>query len=422
MRKLLDTLMFVYFSLFAIAANGEKSQSIKFSDLATLVKEKNGYLKAEQSKISSKESRVGYLSRSFLPKVSSSLGSETFKTASKSSQSQEFWSVGTSVNLYNGGRDQLEENLRLKDLELSKGEYKVAYILQLREAQIAYWEIVSTLKLIELRREESKKNQELLSSAKRRLGAGLTTTADVLQFELHRSKLEQEIERLHLRLDEAKSRLGAILGISDSHGIELGDELPHTIVMDIESLQVSEQIELKQTARSQDIEAIKSQSEGRGWMPQLDLYASRGVPTLSDEESRAELKESESKAGVLLTFDLGKMWDSMAEKKALDFKGRALNQKKEQKSLELKLMDQELRHDFSVTSKILDESEKIIDKTSDFLKLTQAEYARGLRNGPDLLGALRQYHESLEASVNLKFSLLKTKAILTGVVSRDDLN
>lgn len=411
-------LIFGFFQ-FASAASEINSQTIKFVDLATLVKEKNGHLKAEQMNISANESRTGHWARSFFPQISGAFGSEELKTGAQSSKGQEYWSIGASVNLFNGGRDRLEERLRSMELEYSKGEYNLSYIFNLREAQIAFWEISASQKLIDLRQEELKKNQEYLNSAKRRVGAGLTTKADVVQFELHKSKLEQEIEQIHLRVDEAKSRLGAILSINDAHGIELNDELPRSIALEVAPMQPQDQIEIKQNQKAQSIEMLRSQSEGRWWLPQLDLYASHGIPALSHEEDRALLNEKETLTGVRLTLDLGKGWGSQAEKKARDFKAKSLGYKVEQKMLELRLLDQELRHDFAVSSKLFDDNEKIILKSSEFLKLTEVEYARGLRNGPDLLGAVRQYYEALEKSVGLRFSLLKTKASLQSLVSKD---
>ena len=125
------------------AENKKSPPTIKFVELASLVKENSLQIKSEQMNVSVNESRTGHLARSFLPQISGTVGSESLKTAAPTTQNNGFWSLGASLNIYNGGRDQIEDEVRKRDLEIAKGEQNISFAVGLRESQIAYWEIVA---------------------------------------------------------------------------------------------------------------------------------------------------------------------------------------------------------------------------------------------------------------------------------------
>lgn len=403
------------------AEEGNKSSvAIQFAALPNLLKEKSGNIKAAQMNISANEERTGHLTRSFLPQVYGSVGHENFKAGSRSSKSQGYWNVGASLNLYRGGKDQLVSEINEKQLSLSKTEFALGYARELQIAQSTYWEIVSLEKVINLRKEELKKNNENLLAARRRAGAGITTNADAVQFELNKAKLEQEIEQIHLKSDQAKSRLAAVLGIENSHDMTVTDDFPKELPFVGNELNVKEQLDLKSIKTSQAVEGMKADYEGRWWTPHLDVYASYGIPSLSDEEDRALLEEKETVVGIKLTIDLGQGLTSHSEAKAKQFEAKGLEFKANQKEREVLLLDKEIRHDISISSKLLSENEKNVTKAQELLKLTQSEFARGLKNGPDLMGAVRQYYETLERSVELNYVILKSHAELQSLVSKED--
>lgn len=403
-----------------VVAKENDSVAIQFSDLPKLLKEKSGNVKAAQMNISANEERTGHLTRSFLPQIYGSIGQENYKVESRSSKYQGYWNVGASLNLYRGGKDQLISEISDKQLNLSKTEFALSFSQGLLLAQSTYWEIVALEKVIELRKEELKNNHENFLSAKRRAGAGISTNADAVQFELNKSKIDLEIEQIHLKVDQSKSRLAAILAIEASHKLIVGDDFPKEMPVTSVELNLEEQLDLKSMRTAQVVESLKAKHEGRWWTPQLDLYASYGIPALSDDEAIALLNEKEAVLGIKLSIDLGKGLASQSEASAKRFEAKGLEFKADQKEREVLLLDKELRRGIDVSTRLLVENEKSVAKAQDLLKLTQSEYARGLKNGPDLLGAVRQYYETLERSIDLNYNIMKLHADLQSLTTKEE--
>lgn len=410
---------FLFVTLLSVVVFADQTVAIQFADIPKLIREKSGNVKAAQKTVLASEERTGFLTRSFLPQLKGSLGHENYKAGARDSLNQEYWSIDASMNLYRGGKDQLQSEVSDRQMRLSKIEFARTYAQELKVAQTTYWEIVALGKIIEFRREELKRNQENLISAKKRAGAGLTTNADAVQFELNRSKIEQEIEQLHLQSDQAKNRLATILDIESPHDLVAKDEFPKEYNSSYAELNVSEQLEIQGLRVAQDMEELRSKQEGRWWIPQLDLYASYGLPSLSNGEQIALSKEKETVVGIKMSIDLGQALVAHAESRAKELEAMGLKYKVLQKEREITLFEQEIRHDISVSKKLLGENEKNIEKAKEFLKLTQSEYTRGLRNGPDLLGAFRQYYDILERSVHLNYSILKAKIELQALTAKE---
>lgn len=428
MKFVLSFWVVTVFSLFchasekkAVENDNMNSVKVQFADIPKMIKEKSGNVKAAQMNVSANEERTGHLARSFLPQINGTIGHENFKVGDRRSENKEYWSVGASVNLYRGGKDQLANQIIEKQLRLSKTDFSLSYSQEMRVAQSTYWEIVALEKMTEFRIQELKKNQENLAAAKRRAGAGVTTNADAVQFELNKSKIEQEIEQLHLSIDECKNRLAVILGIENAHEMRVSEDFPKELPFVHGDLNLNEQLDLRSIRVSQELEHLRAKSEGRWWAPQLDLYASYGIPSLSDDESTALLNEKETVIGLKLSIDLGQGLTSHSESKAKKYEARGLEYKAAQKEREVALLDKEIRHDIAVSARLLAENEKNVAKAGELLKLTQNEYARGLKNGPDLLGAVRLYYETLERSVELNYKILKSHAELQSLVAKGEV-
>ncbi len=165
--------------------------------------------------------RTGRLARSFFPQVSATAGQEKFKTGSDATQEQEYWNLEAAINLYKGGRDQLEDKIRDSNLSLAQTLLSSEHQNELKEARLAYWNVVALTQQIANRNDAMRKNKLNFKSAKRRAGAGLTTTADAAQFELHRISIERELSKLELERDLSLNQLGVTLALDEHENIEV---------------------------------------------------------------------------------------------------------------------------------------------------------------------------------------------------------
>lgn len=421
MKLVLCLLIAVGFPII-VAAESPAGNTISYSDLPRLIKEKNENLKAARVTIDAEEKRTGHFGRSFLPQISANLGQENFKTDSFAARTQESWRVNASVNVYRGGRDKLDEEIRERTVGVAKVDFAKEYGNELQRAKSAFWSLVATEKLIVDRKEELRRNDENIQSARKRAGAGVTTTADAIQFELHRTLLNQNLKKLELDRDKDRNRLSVVLGLDEHENIVINQEFPHpsdqrTSYADFKA---ENQLEIRSLRSRQEIGDLRAQQTSNWWHPKVDLYASYGMPSLSDELTLALAKEKETVAGVMLTIDLGGGLSDYKESQSQALASKAAGYRASQKTRELAAADHELRHDIRLLGELILDAEKDVEKAAQFLKSTQNEYGRGVKNGPDLLSAFQKYYEFKERRISLYRNYLDAQAELESLLMQPE--
>lgn len=393
---------------------------VKFEDLGALIQKNNESLKAARVNVESQQERTGHLGRSFLPRLSAASGSESFREGSSTAENKGYWSVGASINLYRGSKDAQEESIRQETLSAARLDSGLIYQQELRDARLAFWQGLTYQKLIALKLDELKKNDENLQSARRRSGAGVATNADALQFELNRTLLEQSIRALELKLDLARNRLATLLGLDSHEGLVFAGEFSLNEQPVLVSKNTQNNLEVQNLKSAQKIESLRADQASTWWRPKLDVYAKHGVPSLSDEYARALNSQTETYAGIVVSLDLGEGLDGFSEARSKRLAAKAAEFRTSKKIREVKALDQEIRHDLELTSVMIKENEKSLSKAREFLRLTQSEYARGIKNGPDLMSASKQLFEFQERFLELQRDLAMGRAALENLLAAEE--
>lgn len=158
------------------------------------------------------------------------------------------------------------------------------------------------------------------------------------------------------------------------------------------SISTSYLIVKKQNSLEQ-IENLKSDQVSRWWWPKLDAYASYYLPSLSEDFAEATAKDKQWMTGVKLTIDLGQGFEDHAEAKARRNEAKAFQNRAAHSIREGKALDHEFQHDLSVLGDLIKNADSDTDLALKFLRLTEDEYNRGTKNGPDLLSATQTYFE-----------------------------
>ncbi len=389
---------------FAQAAPQATALTIEFKDLPQLVSEKNKNIEAARLTERAAEARTGYFGRSFLPELSASTGTESFTTTTRDEQKASFWKLETTINVFNGGRDQLEEKSRRASHRLASLDSKVAYHQEIANAKKAFWEIVALETILEHRREDVKENSRYISSARRRSGAGQATQSDTLQFELYQTTLEGEVRRTEIEVDVARAELLAMIGLP-GQPIELVDKnfpkVSSELVGETSSEKEGISIPIMRLKEAEAVAQAEYKKESRWWVPKLDVYTSYALPQLSEEYDRALFQEKEFALGFKVTLDLANGIESLSDSKAKAFQARAIAARNQHESLQLTSRFNSLRREISRLADLLKTADQDAEKATRLLRLTYQEYSRGAKNGPDLLGAFREHEEFFERKVLL---------------------
>jgi outer membrane protein len=388
----------------ANAAPSATSLTIQYKDLPQLVSEKNKNIEAARYMERAAKARTGYFVRSFLPELSAETGTESFTTTTRDAQKASFWKLETTINVFNGGKDHLEEKSRRASYRLASLDSKVTYHQEIAKAKKAYWELVALHVLLEHQREDIKENTRYISSAKRRTGAGLATQSDTLQFELYQTTLEAEVKRNEIELDVARAELLAMIGLS-GQPVELADKdfpKPTLDELKIDSFGADGvSIPIQRLKEAEAVATAEYKKESRWWVPKLDVYTSYALPQLSDEYDRALFQEKEFALGFKVTLDLAAGIGGLHDAQAKAFQAKAIAARNQHESLQLTSRFDSLRRETMRLADLLKTADQDAEKATRLLRLTYQEYSRGAKNGPDLLGAFREHEGFVERRISL---------------------
>jgi outer membrane protein len=421
--------MRAWFVLFLIVVPGLSTAkepgsggSIRYDDLPRLVREKNENVQAAHSTLKAQDERTGRFTRSLLPSLSAQIGTEEFKTGADESQTQEFWKLEARINLYRGGKDRLEDEIRKTHVSAAQSDFSREYNQELKEARQTYWKLVAIARIITDRKEGSERNEANLKSAKRRAGAGVATAADTVQFELQKTLLNQDLKKLQLQQDLLKNRLSVAIGLNEHETFVIEDNFPHPDEgpLNVADMKAEDQLDVKILKARAEGERLRRKQNSKWWQPRLDLYSSYGLPSLSEEYTRALRRDREWAAGVRVGFDLGQGIEDRSEARAKEWETQAASQRASHRAREAVASDHEVRHDLKLLHELIHDADRDIEKAERFMKLTEGEYSRGVKNGPDLLEAFQKLYEFRQRRTELYREYHESKAELISLVAKEE--
>ncbi len=412
------SLSLVFGSVFAVHA-APKDFQVRFEDLPKLVKERNENVAgARQSEMAARE-RTGYLKRSFLPSLSARVGRESAKIGTADRENLGFWSAEGRVNLFRGGRDKLEGEIIDARARASGAKAIKDYLTELKSARDSYWHLAATQLLVTELKDAIAKNQENIKGAKRRAGAGVTTGADSLHFELENTNLAQDLKKMEHDLDVLKNRLSVQIGHPDHKQIKIVAQFPHPPEAEFQEVETDMQKspDLNLMRESAEIEKLGAEQASRWYLPRLDAYARHGIPTLGEDYTLAIRKETETVVGIDLSLDLGQVFHDRVAARAQTLESRAVASRISQKTKIIQATGHELQHDLKLLHELIHDADRDVEKAQNFLKLTQSEYTRGVKNGPDLLEAFSKLYGFRKRKIELNLEYQLAKAELESLTS-----
>lgn len=310
-------------------------------------------------------------------------------------------------NIYRGFKDQVINAQRNLDLQLIKLEIES----KKRNLRSQLIEIASNIiflhKLQSILEEENKVTQIQKKMAAKKVAAGLTGSVDNLEFELRENEIQIEQKQINQQHQEAHQNFVRLFGedIADSKFEKLDFSSAEKLTKIADQINLENTLDYQKTElrlKQFDLEKKEIKSE---FLPSLDFTYGVGRITPSED---SPMKFNEFRYALLLTVPLFSGFDTYYKIKAA-----ALNYQSAEK---LKVQTQNNIHsDFNITKiKILELSvlfqinEKKLVISQKYFDLTLAEYKRGIKNSPDLVGAT----ERLFLSKKKKYELLKELEIL----------
>lgn len=375
--------------LFTVNAWAVETLRLQHEDLPRLVQGKNQSVSGTKLMTEASEQRTGHLVRSFLPSVRAHAGGETFQTGPYGTMTQPFGALEARVNLYQGGRDALEEDIRKGQVTLSNAIERRTFQSELKEARRTFWNLIFVREMIAILKDAKTQNETNLSAATRRISRGLTGKTDRLEFEINSSRIREDIASLEHEDLMVEIKLASVLGLPLDTQFETPQVAPHehheqetTMKLAAETNQEVQSLQ----ANSQIASAQKGINQ-RWWMPSLDVYSEYALFTLREREYLSLQDRNDIAVGVRLTLNL---FDGLQSKNAAStfaIQAEGLGQQASQKAraveAEFRIAQEEMKHDHE----LIHEAERRIEQGKVYLASTLDEYDRGVKNSPDVLGA-----------------------------------
>lgn len=406
-----------------LSAGGAWSQEaveLRFEDLPRLVREKNQAVAGAGLLVESARARDGHLGRSFLPSVALDGGGEHLQTGPYSARTQPYGQVEGRLNLYRGGRDRLEAEVRGRETALAAGDAERVLAEELEAARALYWELVCDRETAKVVADARARNEKHLEMAARRIARGLATETDRLDFEIHRSQLDEELDSLAHAVLLRQLLLAAALGLPPQTKLNTPDKIEHAhdealleAAFDPASHPEASALE----ARRQRVELERAQ-ERRWWTPSVDAYGGYGLYTLRERDYLSRSLRDDTAVGVRLSLGVFDGLRSRAEASALALKAQGLARQRTQRELALdarvRAAKEYLKHD----DELVHWAEARIEQGRRYLALTLGEYERGVKNSADVLAAAQKHLAFTRQHADRRRDYELAKAALSALLRR----
>ncbi len=365
------------------------AMEITSANLRSLLQEKNVRVAAAKLQTEAAEVRKGSLSRSFLPHLELYGSQESFKSGDQAHKEQPHYGAELTVNLYNGGRDKLQSEIRTLQHNKKTFQHMRVESEELEKARTAYWQTLYNIEKISLLKSSITINDQNLKAADRRINSGVATATDRIEFEMKAEELKQEFDEATLGLKVLVNTLAVFLDIDEPGEIVFSEKLNHE--HDYESAIAHSPKDhaflYKENEIQYHVSRLEAANLGRTWLPKLEAFASYNQYNERAKEFPNATDRKESAVGVRLTLNLTSGFESSneaesLEKEALSSQKIALQQKSE---IELHITNE--MDELELLHGQVHAAEENILRAEKYYKMTQSEYVRGVKNSPDVLGA-----------------------------------
>jgi outer membrane protein len=311
-------------------------------------------------------------------------GSEKFMDSSEKNEGPYLYLEG-QLNLYRGGKDLHQKQKTQTLIDIADLEHEI----KIRDSSIEIFKIMTQIHLIaseiELMTKELDNNKSQMSMAKKKVNAGLTSSIDLIDFELKEQYLINERDH---HLLEKESLEKEVLGLFGEH--KTYQELEKNYKENLSHLQPihtsvnHDPLGLKLVNKELDLLLIDKRNRISHFFPSIDLTAKWGQITPKSklfsrrEEQQVLLNINIPLSSGLITKEQLKQSEGDIDQKnrEVEKRGLALLAKKE---LDMKKIE--------LSKKLLTLLENSLQKVQKYKELTISDYKRGIKNSSDLLSA-----------------------------------
>jgi len=338
---------------------------------------------------------------------------EKFTTGPYQSENQPFGGIAAEINLFNSGRDRIENSIRNKEAEVAYIESALIRSQILAELKKAMSHYAYLYEIREITKNAMAQNEENLKRSLKRIDAGLASSTDLLDFKQQKIQFSQELSTLDYEVGVTERLINTLLGEEPSRELSIKFSNAHPDHSDESKILPSgKSLITRKFELEKETTQLEFEKQRKWWAPTFDIYGYAQRFTQKEREYTPSEARNDVTLGFKFNFPIfdggegyrtSKATKSIVEAKKYELRGQDLKLQRQSLDAIKKL---ELAHN------LIHGAEENVKVMNDYRKSILSEYARGVKNSPDVLQASQRWIEAniRNAEVKKNYQFAKVEA------------
>lgn len=383
----------------------------------------NPELSAVKERLVAAEQLKGSLNRSFLPKVNLSYGRERYTTGPYYWVNQPFGGVEARLNVFNSGRDKIEDDRRNLEAQIAKIDLTMARALVSSEVRKSLSHFAYLEEIQDILRDALSLNETNLKNAQKRISAGLASRTDLLDFKQQNIKLELELESLEYEQGVVMRLINTLLGLDPKTivSIQHENEHPEHEKAPQTNLNSDQSLLIKKALLLSDVAMLNHEEAKKWWHPSMDLYSYALRFTQKEREYPEKGQRNDVAFGFKFNFPIFDGGEGLKMAQAQTSMAKAELARARAKQLEIERQTQDAMSKLKLAHTLIHGAEEGVEIMSEYRKGILLEYSKGVKNSPDVLQASERWIEAktrfAEVKKNYQFARFDADYLMSLVKS-----